>query len=86
MSLDDDPDMINRRSTIIKRLIQACRQSLSERAMEGLFLDGVNEDEQSLMSLGKLYSTSCECMSLSFPRLPAMGRVSRSLEKCMIEA
>ncbi|KAH6892113.1 hypothetical protein B0T10DRAFT_285501 [Thelonectria olida] len=49
---DDDPDMANRRDSVIARLLQACRQSLSDRGMFGVFVDGMRSDRNTFMSLG----------------------------------
>ena len=51
--LDDDPDMVNRRDSVATRLLLACRQTLSERGMVGMFVDGSRSDENVLQSLGK---------------------------------
>lgn len=51
--LDDDPDMVNRRDSVMIRLLLACRQSLTERGMVGMFVDGMKSDETVLSSLGK---------------------------------
>ncbi|KAM0211601.1 hypothetical protein ACHAQI_005160 [Fusarium lateritium] len=50
---DDDPDMVNHRDSVATRLILACRQTLSERGMVGMFVDGSKSDENMLQSLGK---------------------------------
>ncbi|KAJ4167810.1 hypothetical protein NW754_011627 [Fusarium falciforme] len=49
---DDDPDMVNRRDSVMMRLLLACRQSLTERGMVGMFVDGIKSDENVLSSLG----------------------------------
>ncbi|KAI5461205.1 hypothetical protein BGZ63DRAFT_424120 [Mariannaea sp. PMI_226] len=49
---DDDPDMANRRDSVMVRLLQACRQSLSERGMAGVFVDAMRSDERTFVSLG----------------------------------
>jgi hypothetical protein len=45
--------MVNRRDSVITRLLLACRQILSERGMVGMFVDGSRYDENVLQSLGK---------------------------------
>ncbi|KAG8351511.1 hypothetical protein FVEN_g10460 [Fusarium venenatum] len=49
---DEDPDMVNRRDSVITRLLLACRQIMSERGMVGMFVDGSRYDENVLQSLG----------------------------------
>ncbi|KAM5342584.1 hypothetical protein ACJ41O_013550 [Fusarium nematophilum] len=49
---DDDPDMVNRRDSVATRLLLSCRQSLGERGMVGMFVDGIKSDENVLSSLG----------------------------------
>lgn len=49
---DEDPDMVNRRDSVATRLLLACRQTLSERGMVGMFVDGSRSDENVLQSLG----------------------------------
>ncbi|KAF7562802.1 hypothetical protein G7046_g1336 [Stylonectria norvegica] len=49
---DDDPDMANRRESVLSRLLQMCRQSLSERGMDSVFIDGAKLDEKTFFSLG----------------------------------
>ncbi|RBQ98600.1 hypothetical protein FVER53590_07996 [Fusarium verticillioides] len=49
---DEDPDMVNRRDSVATRLLLACRQTLSERGMVGMFIDGSRSDENVLQSLG----------------------------------
>ncbi|KAF4445581.1 hypothetical protein F53441_10713 [Fusarium austroafricanum] len=49
---DDDPDMVNRRDSVATRLLLACRQTLNERGMVGMFVDGSKSDENVLQSLG----------------------------------
>lgn len=49
---DDDPEMVNRRNTIMVRLLYACRRYLSERHMSGMFLDAIRSDEPGLATLG----------------------------------
>jgi hypothetical protein len=45
--------MVNHRDSVTTRLILACRQTLSERGMVGMFVDGSRSDENMLQSLGK---------------------------------
>ncbi|KAF5978420.1 beta-n-acetylglucosaminidase [Fusarium coicis] len=49
---DEDPNMVNRRDSVVTRLLLACRQTLSEREMVGMFIDGSRSDENVLQSLG----------------------------------
>ncbi|KAK7592232.1 hypothetical protein V3481_006854 [Fusarium oxysporum f. sp. vasinfectum] len=49
---DEDPDMVNRRDSVATRLLLACGQTLSERGMVGMFVDGSRSDENVLQSLG----------------------------------
>ncbi|KAI3565910.1 hypothetical protein IWW34DRAFT_906350 [Fusarium oxysporum f. sp. albedinis] len=49
---DEDPDMANPRESVATRLLLACRQTLSERGMVGMFVDGSRSDENVLQSLG----------------------------------
>ncbi|EXM13423.1 hypothetical protein FOTG_18116 [Fusarium oxysporum f. sp. vasinfectum 25433] len=49
---NEDPDMVNRRDSVVTRLLLACRQTLSERGMVGMFVDGSTSDENVLQSLG----------------------------------
>ncbi|CAM1508374.1 Fc.00g052220.m01.CDS01 [Cosmosporella sp. VM-42] len=49
---DDDPDMVNRRDSVMIRLLQMCRQTLSERGMSGMFIDAVKSDDKAFVSLG----------------------------------
>jgi hypothetical protein len=74
---DEDPDMVNRRDSVATRLLLACRQTLSERGMVGMFVDGSRHDENVLQSLGK-EKTRSPCLhflTLSFSRIQQMGRV-----------
>lgn len=50
---DDDPEMVNRRDTVMVRMLHACCKSLSERDMAGVFIDGVKSSERGFESLGK---------------------------------
>jgi hypothetical protein len=45
--------MANRRESVATRLLLACRQTLSERGMVGMFVDGSRSDENVLQSLGR---------------------------------
>lgn len=45
--------MVNHRDSVATRLILACRQTLGERGMVGMFVDGSRSDENMLQSLGK---------------------------------
>lgn len=52
--LDDDPEIVSRRSTIMVRLLSACCKYLGDRGMTGVFIDGIKSEESGLVSLGKL--------------------------------
>lgn len=58
--------MVNRRDSVATRLLLACRQSLSERGMMGMFVDGSKYDENVLQSLGKKEHPSSLVFTVSF--------------------
>ncbi|KAH8179586.1 acetyltransferase (GNAT) family protein [Sarocladium implicatum] len=49
---DDDPEVVNRRDTIMVRLLHACARSLRERGMVGIFADGLKLNDYTLESQG----------------------------------
>lgn len=49
---DDDPEMVNRRDTVLVRLLYASCKLLSERGMQGAFVDCINANERGLEMLG----------------------------------
>jgi hypothetical protein len=51
---DDDPEVVNRRDTIMVRLLHACARSLSDRGMVGIYADGLKPNDHCLESLGLL--------------------------------
>ncbi|KAG7403727.1 hypothetical protein Forpe1208_v016168 [Fusarium oxysporum f. sp. rapae] len=55
---DEDPDMVNRRDSVVTRLLLACRQTLSERGMVGMFVDGCRLDKNVLQFLAWQASAS----------------------------
>lgn len=65
--LDDDPEIVNRRDTIMVRLLHACVQSLSQRGMVGLYLDCVKPDDHSLESFGQITHLQLESERLTVP-------------------
>lgn len=50
---DDDPEVINRRDTIMTRTLVASQKVLDGRGMTGMFLDAVGPGERGLEYLGK---------------------------------
>jgi hypothetical protein len=52
---DDDPEVVNRRDTIMVRLLHACARSLSERGMVGIYADGLKPNDYCLETLGKTF-------------------------------
>lgn len=51
--LDDDPEMVNRRDTVMVRLLHACCKFLSERNTAGVLVDGIKAGEHGFELLGK---------------------------------
>ncbi|KAH7303594.1 hypothetical protein B0I35DRAFT_364657 [Stachybotrys elegans] len=49
---DDDPLMVNRRDTVMVRLLHSCSKLLSEKGMVGMFIDGVKQGNTGFESLG----------------------------------
>jgi GNAT superfamily N-acetyltransferase len=49
---DDDPEMVNRRDTVMVRLLHGCYKLLSDKGMKGMFIDGVRLGEHGFESLG----------------------------------
>ncbi|KAK0392380.1 hypothetical protein NLU13_1875 [Sarocladium strictum] len=49
---DDDPEIVNRRETIMIRLLHVCARSLSERGMVGIYADGLKPNDHCLETLG----------------------------------
>lgn len=46
--------MVNRRNTVMVRLLRACHRCLDEAGMAGMLVDAIRlEDEQGLQSLGE---------------------------------
>jgi len=56
-SSDDNPDMVNKRDSVIIRLLHACIKSLAQRGMKALFFDAVKGGDEGLQSLGKARSS-----------------------------
>ncbi|KAL6849550.1 hypothetical protein ACO1O0_009091 [Amphichorda felina] len=50
---DDDPEMVNRRDTVMVRLLYACCKALASRGMAGIFLDGLKANESGVETLGE---------------------------------
>lgn len=72
--------MVNRRESVMMRLIQACRELLTERGMAGIFVDGVrSDDESSLESLGGSYQLPTAMTLLTVRQGSASGQ---NTEKC----
>ncbi|KAI9158680.1 hypothetical protein HJFPF1_06678 [Paramyrothecium foliicola] len=49
---DDDPEMVNRRDTVMVRLLHSCYKLLSEKGMVGMFIDAVKFGDHGFESLG----------------------------------
>ena len=52
--LDDDPERVNRRDTVMVRLLHGCYKLLGEKGMKGMFIDGVKMGDNGFESLGEL--------------------------------
>lgn len=50
---EDDPEVVNRRDTVMVRLLHACCKSLSNRGVAGALVDGLKANESGLEMLGK---------------------------------
>lgn len=53
LTILDDPEMVNRRDTVMVRLLFACCKSLGSRGMSEAFLDGLRSNESGVETLGE---------------------------------
>lgn len=51
--------MVNRRDTVMIRMLYACCKSLSERDMAGVLIDGVKSGEHGFEALGERQKSCC---------------------------
>ena len=49
---DEDPEVVNRRDTILVRLLYICCKAFIDRGLGGVYVDGIRASEHGLTSLG----------------------------------
>lgn len=52
--------MVNRRDTVMVRLLYACCKALGSRGMTGAFLDGLKSNESGVETLGEKKMWVCD--------------------------
>lgn len=61
------------RDTIMACLLYACYQTLSSRGMTGMFVDGVSDGDQVLVSLGEFPYRRPTTKDVLYPQLSALN-------------